>query len=81
METDGFVERRPHPGDRRATLVTLTDLGLQTMADMERDRLHTAARLVADLDAPDLAQLGHALDVVAARLHELVGSPSESGIA
>ncbi|HEY5846829.1 MAG TPA: MarR family transcriptional regulator [Microlunatus sp.] len=81
LETDGFVERRPHPGDRRATLVTLTDLGLQTMADMERDRLHTAARLVADLDAPDLAQLGHALDVVAARLHELVGSPPESGIA
>ena len=80
LEAGGFVERRAHPGDRRATLITLTELGLQTMADMDRDRRDTAARLVADLDAPGLAQLGHALDVVAARLHELVGSAPETEV-
>ena len=27
LEANGFVDRRPHPTDRRATLVTLTELG------------------------------------------------------
>ncbi len=80
LETGGFVERRPHPGDRRATLVTLTDLGLQTMADMERDRRDIAARLVGDLDEHDLEQLGRGLDVVAARLHDLVRAHAQTGI-
>ena len=80
LETGGFVERRPHPGDRRATLVTLTDLGLQTMAEMERDRRDIAARLVGDLDAHDLEQLGRGLDVVAARLHDLVRAHAQTGI-
>ncbi|HEU0100979.1 MAG TPA: MarR family transcriptional regulator [Mycobacteriales bacterium] len=65
----GFVTRQPHPNDRRATLVTLTDLGARTMSGMERDREHFAAELLADLDEDALAQLGRALDAVTARLH------------
>ncbi len=37
--------------DRRAILVTLTDQGSQTMAQMEHERSQIAAELVADLDA------------------------------
>src|SRR5918997_1227922 len=38
LESHGYVERRPHPTDRRALQVTLTDLGTRTMAAMESDR-------------------------------------------
>lgn len=30
LQAGGFVERRLHPSDRRATLVTLTELGTPT---------------------------------------------------
>src|SRR5918994_5550914 len=34
LEAGGYVARQPHPTDRRATLVTLTGRGRQTMAGM-----------------------------------------------
>jgi len=46
LESGGFVDRRPHPSDRRATLVTLTERGADTVAEMARDRQDIAARLV-----------------------------------
>src|SRR5829696_8760047 len=49
LEAGGFVARQPHPSDRRATLVTLTDRGAQTAATMVRDRQDIAARLVEGL--------------------------------
>jgi DNA-binding MarR family transcriptional regulator len=80
LEAGGFLERRSHPTDRRATLVTLTELGHQTMAGMESDRLQIATRLVADLSEDQLEQLRESLDLVAARLHELVAAaaPTQS---
>lgn len=72
LEASRFVERRPHPGDRRATLVTLTESGVRTMDAMERDRRDSAAELVAGLESDRLEQLGHDLDLVAARLQKLV---------
>lgn len=35
LEASGLVERRPHPTDRRATLVTLTDTGAEVTATMD----------------------------------------------
>src|SRR5918998_890556 len=46
VEAAGFAERRPHPSDRRATLVTLTNRGTEAMARMEHDREKAAAQLV-----------------------------------
>jgi DNA-binding MarR family transcriptional regulator len=74
LEAAGFVERRQHPTDRRATLVTLTELGSQTMADMARDRELIASQLVADLDEDQLMQLARSLDTVTGRLRDLVES-------
>jgi DNA-binding MarR family transcriptional regulator len=41
----GFVTREPHPGDRRATLVTLTDHGREVAEQMARDHRQFAALL------------------------------------
>jgi DNA-binding MarR family transcriptional regulator len=81
LESHGYLERRPHPTDRRALLVTLTDLGRQTMARMAADREQAAAQLVSDLSDSQLHQLRHALDTVAGRLHTLVAAaPSEQRV-
>ena len=38
LETSGLVVRRPHPTDRRATLVTFTDAGSRIAAEMAAAR-------------------------------------------
>jgi DNA-binding MarR family transcriptional regulator len=72
LESHGYLERRPHPTDRRALLVTMTDLGSQTMARMAADREQAAAQLVSDLSDSQLNQLRHALDTVSGRLRRLL---------
>ncbi|SDT99913.1 MarR family winged helix-turn-helix transcriptional regulator [Stappia sp. ES.058] len=54
---DELVERRPAPGDRRSSLVSLTDGGrasFETMADAHADWI---ADLFGDLDAGDIDAL------------------------
>ena len=72
LEAAGYLVRRPHPSDRRAILVTLTDQGVQTMAGMARDREQTAAQLVAGIGAGRLDELSRDLDLITERLHTLV---------
>jgi DNA-binding MarR family transcriptional regulator len=72
LETGGFVERRPHPSDRRATLVTLTERGTETMAAMARDRQAVAARLVEGFGDERVERLGGDLDAIAERLQQMV---------
>jgi DNA-binding MarR family transcriptional regulator len=71
----GSVERRPHPTDRRATLVTLTEVGRKTMTEMARDREQIAAQLVDAIPEDRLRELGRDLAAIADRLHGLVDSP------
>lgn len=78
LESGGFVARRPHPTDRRATLVTLTDLGTQTMAAMEQARRLAAHQLVAGFGADQLEQFRRSLDTVAGRLHQLIPSADDN---
>jgi len=75
LEDGGFVIRRPHPSDRRAILVTLTDLGIQTVAQMEHERAQIASALIANLSSSQVEQLRQGLDSVAAQLEALVGPP------
>ena len=72
LEAGGFVARQPHPSDRRATLVTLTDRGSETVATMVRDRHEIAARLVEGFGDSRLGRLGADLDTIAERLHQMV---------
>jgi DNA-binding MarR family transcriptional regulator len=72
LEAGGFVDRRPHPSDRRATLVTLTELGTKTTAEMARGRELIASELVAGFGDNQLDQFIGNLDTVAERLHEML---------
>jgi DNA-binding MarR family transcriptional regulator len=79
LEASGYVARTPHPRDRRAILVTLTDRGSQTMALMEHERSQIAAELVADLDPDQQERLRKGLDAIAARMQGLMRSATTSG--
>jgi DNA-binding MarR family transcriptional regulator len=79
LEAAGYVVRKAHPTDRRAALVTLTDLGTQTMIGMVEERERVAAELVADLGARRLAAFSRDLDVVTARLHMMINSAARTG--
>jgi DNA-binding MarR family transcriptional regulator len=57
LEADGLVERRPHPADRRSTLVTITDGGLKAQrAGWEQHRAEVA-QAFGDLSLPQQKQL------------------------
>jgi DNA-binding MarR family transcriptional regulator len=70
LQAGGLVTREPHPTDRRATLVHLTEQGLRAAA-ARRARYHRlAAQLFSDLTAADLTHLVASLENVLARLRE-----------
>lgn len=81
LEEAGYVERKSHPRDRRAVLVTLTERGGNTVTGMERDREHSAAQLVSGFSSQRLDALNNDLDVIRDRLHALVHSQGSTNEA
>jgi DNA-binding MarR family transcriptional regulator len=57
LETAGLVERTPHPRDRRAILVTLTDDGTRAATALAEDERALARFLFADRPEPEVARL------------------------
>jgi DNA-binding MarR family transcriptional regulator len=72
LEDTGYVTREPHPKDRRATLVTLTDRGTEVMTQMQKAQEEFARLLFADLSDRQLAGLSRGLAHVLDRLRQLV---------
>lgn len=72
LEEAGYVTREPHPGDRRAILVTLTDRGSDVITQMKKGQEEFARILFADLPARQLAGLTEGLAHVLDRLRGLV---------
>lgn len=72
LEESGFVERRPHPTDRRAIHVTLTEAGEESARDWVSRAGHLATDLFSDLDAEELSGFVDNLEHVLFRL----GAPS-----
>lgn len=68
LEAQGWVARGPHPTDRRATLVSLTEQGAQAAARMHAERQEAAAALFGDIPAEDLATFVAVLDQVLDRI-------------
>lgn len=70
LERDGFATRAPHPDDRRATLVELTDKGRAAHRAVYAAHADRAAALFATLDHDDqqtlLGLMGRLLDALAA---------------
>ncbi len=57
LESDGLAERRPHPGDRRARSIYLTDRGEQTLAEVRRIAAGLQGEMFGRLTKDELATL------------------------
>jgi len=68
LEAQGWVARSPHPTDRRATLVSLTEQGTAAAARMHAERQEGAAALFGDVAADDLETFVAVLDQVLDRI-------------
>ena len=68
----GHVERRPHPTDRRATLVTATELGLHTIRDLRESHDDLATQLFEAVPARRLAAFVTTLDETIATFERLM---------
>jgi DNA-binding MarR family transcriptional regulator len=70
LVTTGFVTRKPHPTDRRATLVSFTDRGAATARWLQDGHRELADILFADLPGEQLDCFVSALAAVLGRLRE-----------
>jgi DNA-binding MarR family transcriptional regulator len=61
LQERGLVQRRPDPGDRRATLIALTDRGAAAGTAIQAAREVEAERFFGDLSDADRADLARIL--------------------
>jgi len=66
----GFITREPHPSDRRATLVTLTERGTATALNLEREHEQLARMLFGDMPGHQFDGFATGLDHVLTALRE-----------
>ena len=72
LVASGHVTREPHPGDRRATLVTPTALGARTIEGLTSSHADLAQRLFGDVPADRLAVFSEVLDETTQRFARLM---------
>jgi len=68
LVADGLVTREPHPGDRRATLVTLTPRGEMLVAQLKRDHKRLARALFTPMSRREFDGFARGLGGVIERL-------------
>ena len=76
LEAAGLVARGPHPTDRRATLVRLTQQGKAAAVRMQVEYQQFAAELFRDLSPAELASFVKVVDHALGRLRAS-GPPAE----
>src|ERR687893_739295 len=64
LEEEGLVRRKPHPTDRRATVIEMTGLGERTMDRVYDEHRVAVAELFAGLDEEDRGELTRMLGVL-----------------
>ena len=57
LEEEGLVRRKPHPTDRRAIVIELTEQGFETTNSMYERHRAAVAELFSDLSEKDRAEL------------------------
>lgn len=72
LVASGHVTREPHPDDRRATLVTPTDLGVRTVRELATSHAELADQLFGDVGARELRAFDSVLEATVQRLAELM---------
>ena len=70
LQAGGYVARGPHPTDRRATIVTLTERGNATATAWRAGYRDLAGRLFHDVPAADLTTFAATMDHVLRQLRE-----------
>ena len=76
LEGSGYVVRTPHPDDRRAVLVTLTDAARTVMTRMQGDHDELTASLLSAVAPADRSAFERGVAAVLDRLRELVATES-----
>lgn len=71
LEAGDLVVRRPHPTDRRATLVALTQQGERAAAAWQAGYQDVGVLLFADLASDELARFAATLDTLLQRLRDM----------
>lgn len=61
LEASGHISRRPDPGDRRSSLVVLTDQGRRVVDGAVTDHVANESRLLSVLSPSEVASLDRAL--------------------
>lgn len=74
LDATGLARREPHPTDRRAVLVHLTDRGTSLMRAMDAEHDEFGAALVEGLDGETVEALLRGLDHVRSRLDALIAA-------
>jgi DNA-binding MarR family transcriptional regulator len=64
LEEEGLLRRKPHPTDRRATVIEMTGLGERTMDRVYDEHRAAVAELFAGLDEEDRGELARMLGVL-----------------
>lgn len=72
LESLGYLRRTPHPQDRRAVLLELTRLGVETMTTMAREHAQLGRDLLASVAPEDREAFERGLDAVVTTLGRLV---------
>jgi DNA-binding MarR family transcriptional regulator len=80
LVASGIVTREPHPGDRRAALVTFTARGEALIAQLERDHEALARALFAPMSVEELDGFARGLAGVIDRLraHQTITAASRT---
>jgi MarR family transcriptional regulator, transcriptional regulator for hemolysin len=81
LHSHGLVERRPHPSDRRANRLYLTDKGRATFAQLIPLGREVAGEVLADLDEEDVADLLQKLLLIRSNIRQAVGKRSGADVA
>jgi DNA-binding MarR family transcriptional regulator len=77
LQATGLVARSPHPSDRRATIVTLTEPGTTAVAAWDADQRRGADDLFDGIPPADLGTFVAVLDQILTRLHATAAGQAE----
>lgn len=77
LVASGHVTREPHPGDRRAILVTPTVAGATVVRDLVASHRDLAHQLFGDVDAEHLAVFDEVLGATTERFAHLLAAAIE----
>jgi DNA-binding MarR family transcriptional regulator len=75
LQAAGLVQRDPHPGDRRAVLVRLTEAGAAVTRQLAADYEVGSARVFAGIPTEQVPRFLTTLDTLTARIDHLIGVP------